>query len=188
MRRVLTQQPTRLHVPQQAPNARRPHARVGVAAIQHRHTGAAARGQRSNLRDGMPPGHQHDVRLRLEHGVPDVFHVQTTEAGAIERIRGQALPHDAPPIAFEKRCVPLERPIEPDRLLFGRRTRGIQHRQIDCRTVLRQVPEPGRVVLHRMRLDDGEASRVHRSAALETRSNTPARRPASARADTASST
>src|SRR5262249_15454119 len=116
-------------------------------------------------------------------GDRNFLHGQAPKATRPERVLRAAFARDAPAIAVHEIRVPLERLVEAGSLLNRRWPRRIQHRQIDLRTIRRDVAEPGRLVLDPVRLDDRQPDRRTEAHSV----STPASRRASAQADVGSS-
>src|SRR5262247_4164455 len=132
-------------------------AKVAIAAVEHGHSRAPAGPERPHQRNGMPARYEHDVRAGLEHRTSDLGDIESAEAPARYALARPRVSEHPAAVALGERDAPAKGAPEADALLLGRRLGRIEHGEVERGALRRDVAEPRRVVLHRMRHDDGQA-------------------------------
>src|SRR5438876_11006267 len=109
----------------------------------------------------MPAENQDHIRASLTDRVSNLRNIQSAERGATYIFSRFRSAHDVASVAVGQRYIPRKGAIKAGALLFRCRIDRVNDGEINLGAVLRDVTEPRRKVLNRVRGNGNESYTVH---------------------------
>src|SRR5687767_15957122 len=108
-------------------------------------------GESPDERRRIPPGDHYSVGTRIQYRAPHLRNVDAEESIAVQVVGFASRPERLEMVPIKRGRVPLEADSEPHALLRGGWHGRVNDGQLHVGAIAIHEPEPGRVVLHRMR-------------------------------------